>query len=407
MAIAADFDDLTFSCSSTRYIGPIGTSIEEVLGSFGSNVKATVDMTVDGATRTGILIEGSRTNVQFYSQQFDQYDTDQVTVNTNDTGTDDPLGTNTADEVVPSTNYNDHFIRKWITTFDENTPEGTWAASIFGKDNGYDLRMRHQHTGDQTDVNYDLSAKSVGSTSGIIDSGADDASDGWCFCWYTRDINDCAAYEWLRSEFLALDGTDYYFTGDGSSAFWGWQAQFEFGEWPSSIIPNSGTSDVTRAAANGYWDSTDVTSNLRGKITLYIIPEFGSAQLYDTSTEEQVLLHFDDATQDIKIYLEPGTSADTGRIVVDGASALVTSGNHTWSRGQILKIVIDPGEGDIITSLFTTGNGTHSGTSWSTDDGDVYLGQSSSNADHFFGLLFEPEYEEAAIEEALFFGRFI
>jgi hypothetical protein len=405
MAIAGDFDDLTHSCSSTRYLGPYGSEIEDVLGSFGANVQAIVTDTFDGATRTGIQIEGARTNVVDNSQVMGSWTIDGITVNDNTSETDDPIGTNTAEEIVLTTDtgghkiYESNFLGAAITES---------AHSVFFKegDTGFGLARR---SGTSTqDVSVDLSDGSIDHSTGTIDEGTEDAGDGWYYIYWTGGA--CGQFSTMYFMIQPQETAGAYqswWAPASADGIYAWQYQTELEvHYPSSIIPTSGTSNVTRAAVDAYWDENDVDSNLRGEITVYLIPGFSSAMLYDDGGDH-VILHFDDATQDIAIYMEPGTSADTGRIIVEGASALVTTGNHTWSRGQLLKIVINPDDGEVTTSLFTTGNDTHSGSSWSTDDGDVYLGQSSSNDNHFFGVIFQPEYEEAgvAVEEVLFYGR--
>jgi hypothetical protein len=389
------FDSITFSNASTRYLGPYPNTIEDVLGGFAANTPATVTGTFDGSSRTGMQIEGSRTNKHEKSNTLDTWAAEEMGVSANDSGTDDPLGTETSEELTPTTANASHRVYEYATNFNVSSTNGVYAFSIFAKYNGYDLyvNLYHADSVDDSYILYDLDAISYSIIAGIINAGIDEVDDSWVRGWFTRTLDENANYNWPRTRLNAYSG-GIYFAGDGASGFWAWQAQLELGYWPSSIIINSGTGEATRAADNAYWAAGSVPSALRGLITLYVIPQFSSEQLYDADTVNTIL-HFDDATQDIRVYFEQGTASDTGRIVVYGASALCTTGNLTWSRGQLLKITLNPATGDVTTTLFTTGNGTADGTAWSTDDGNVYLGQSASNTDYFFGVIFEPEYEAA------------
>lgn len=404
MAVVS-FDDLTFARNSVNKLGPYPGTIAGVLGAFSTNTPCTVTGTFDGATRTGMQIEGSRTNSTEYSQQHDQWgDLEAVAIDDDTTDTTDPLGTNTSDSITPTTDNQDHYAAQYQTSFDADSEEGTYALSVFGKDNGYDVLLSSIFASVECYSGFDLSAKSVVDESNVIDTDAEDAGSGWCFCWNTRDLTGVGEFIWLRFLVYAMDGTDIYFAGDGTGEVHAWASQCEFGWWPSSIIEVSSTTPVTRPADNAYWAAVDVVSALRGKIDVYVIPQFHSSVLDDSGTT-QTILHFDDATQDIKCYIE-GDGAGAAQIVVYGASAVVMTGAIAFSRGQLLKITFDPASGEVVVVGATSGNGTHSGSSWSTDDGDVYFGQSSSNADQFFGVIFEPEYEAAAtVDKAMLFSR--
>lgn len=396
------FGDLTFSNASTRYLGPYGDTINEVLGSFGANVQATVTGTFDGATRTGIQIEGSRTNHVNNSQGIENYTPYRLSYDDDTTATTDPLGGNTAEELIPNTDENTHY------TEDTAPIDGTsaYAFSLFAKADGYDGVRLSIHewcfVGDDPFGTYDLSPPSIIGSNSVLYVDIEDADNSWCLCFQVMQSD--TSHAGIPFWFYVLEAGYPYFDGDGTSSIYAWQSQIEEGFWPSSIIPVPSTTDVTRAADNAYFAEGDVVSALRGKIDIYLIPQFSSAMLDDSGTTHTIL-DFDDSVQPIKIYIEE-TGTDSGHIVVYGASALLTTGALTWSRGQLLKITIDPANGEITTSGFTSGDNTYSDTPWSTSDGDVYLGQSSSNTEHFFGIIFQPEYTEAAgVNSAMLFSR--
>jgi hypothetical protein len=181
-------------------------------------------------------------------------------------------------------------------------------------------------------------------------------------------------------------GSTYVCIGDGINGIYcGFVQTSSFVGFCGSPIVVPSTSPVTRAKDEGQFSAATITAahqlRKRHKITVY--PNYASTQL--SAGALKYLEHFNDATQDIDIYLK-----GDGKIYVDGAANLVTTGVHTWLAKQALTIDIDPANGKIITSGFTTGNGTTTGTAWSTDDGDVYWGQNTSESNQFDGLISEP-----------------
>lgn len=390
------FDDLTHSCAIQREIGPYPNSIEYKVGPFASNVKATITDTFDGSERKGIQIEGTRTSYIDYTDDIENWETgdfENVIYESETTDVDDPLGNNIANKIFATTDNDIHRVQNYCET-DETVPIGQYVISTHLRTTDSNYLNRDEAWWSPTDVKilYDLDTPDYTIVSGADEAAVEECSDSWIFCWGSFDFQSPGEFNWIRYRAALYHATSgLYFAGSGTDGIYLYALQLEYGLYPTSTIHCNG-SFTTRPAVNAYWDENDVDSNLRGKITVYIIPQFSSEHLYDED-EKHTLFHFDDETQNYQIYFEKGSSADTGRIIVYGASAVLTTDDHTWSRGQLLKLVIDPPSGEITTSLFTTGNDTHSGSSWSTDDGDVYLGQKNDNTEQFFGVIFEPEYE--------------
>jgi len=403
------FDNLTYGCASARYLGPYAGTIEDMDGPFSANTPATITGTFDGSTRTGIQLEGSRQNMSLDTGALDSWSANALDVAANTTDLVDPLGGNASEKLTPTTANTWHAVSRNNAILNDNTwTAGYYAFGAFAAKGNSNYRNAHStYHGTWHYVAFDLSDFSFTYGTGYTDYGAPVVGD-WGRCWVAY-YQAAGGPGTVRNRWFVWNGTadESSYEGDGSYIY-GWGVQWEFARFLSSYIPTTSAA-VTRAADNAYWGESDVPSALREKITVYVIPEFSSHAIYDEDIKHTVF-HFDDTDQDIKIYFEKGSSADTGRIVVMGASALLTTGNHTWSEGQLLKLVIDPENGEITTSLFTTGNDTHSDTPWATTDGDVYLGQSASNTEHFFGVVFGPEYEgeEPPVthpDNALFFSR--
>ncbi len=399
MAIAGDFDDLTFDCDSTRNLGPYGGTIESVEAEVAIDDLATWTGTVDGETRTGVMIEGSRTNYNTRCQEIDHADwsTTSLTMTADTTDIDDPLGGSTAEKVELIVEAGSHKSSRGSYIL------GTApiAVSVFAQDNGAYCHMGVRNDKTSPDFPYisvDLSDGSIDSADVTNDSqGTENAGDSWYYMYFTYGPTSVGNTSYnLQPQETAQDYQGWWEATTTDGCYW-WQAQIEVGPWPSSIIPTT-SSSVTRDAADAYWDEGDVDSNLRGEIVIYVIPAFSSSMLFDADTE-QTVIHFDDATQDYRLYFEKGVSAG-GRLILYGASAVITTGDLAWDRGQALKITLNPNDGSnskITCALFTTGNGSYTGTTYSTDDGDVWLGRDASGGDYFDGVIFEPEYEEGTV----------
>ncbi|CAK0750464.1 hypothetical protein CCP3SC1AL1_170004 [Gammaproteobacteria bacterium] len=196
----------------------------------------------------GLLVEEARTNVQLYSEQFDQwppwFNGTTLTVTAN-AGT-SPSGTTTADKIIPSVVSGIHYITDLATR-----GSGTFSFSVYAKASGYPrLGLRvYDGTAYQIRVTFDLLAGTVV----LLESGTariTPVGDGWYRCSGTGtsasgSMGSVAG--WVIESLPSTATVQGSFTGDGTSGALLWGAQVEVGAFPTSYIPTT-TATVTRAA---------------------------------------------------------------------------------------------------------------------------------------------------------------
>jgi hypothetical protein len=181
----------------------------------------------------GLLIEESRTNVGIYSEQFNQWTSDGVSVTANATTA--PDGTTTADLVTGVSGNR----RIYLINVISNGPVYTY--SIFVKKNvGSTIRFDNINVGSTaTEFNFDTGILTL---SGVFTAGAVTSySNGWYRISLTYTSNGASA------------SLGPYFVNTNNSCYM-WGYQFEQGTFATSYIPTSG-STVTRSA-----DSVSITN---------------------------------------------------------------------------------------------------------------------------------------------------
>jgi hypothetical protein len=198
----------------------------------------------------GLLIESTAaTNLQPYSEQFENavYTRAGSSVVANSTAA--PNGTTTADKLVESTaagaHYTDYTYNGTFATGD------TYTYSVFVKPAGRTfVRLNLYYAiGASGGANalFNLTNKTatpggVSSTQGVVDMG-----NGWLRCWISGVV-DTPAETRLLARTMISDGTvGSSYTGDGVSGLFLWGSQLEAGKVPTSYIQTVATS-ATRAA---------------------------------------------------------------------------------------------------------------------------------------------------------------
>ena len=198
-----------------------------------------------------LLLEAAGTNLLTYSEAFDNgvWGKTRATVTVNATIA--PDGLLTAEKLVDdSTASNNHYIEQNATA----TTANPHTLSVFVKPDSrtyVNLRiLEGTPFARSTNVNFDLSAATVGTKT---DSGGASASSasivsvggGWFRCSLTTTLGGSAT-SILAGVFLSSAGGTAY-TGDGTSGLFIWGAQLEAGAFPTSYIPTV-ASQVTRVA---------------------------------------------------------------------------------------------------------------------------------------------------------------
>lgn len=198
----------------------------------------------DPATLTalGLLVEGQRTNLCLYSEQFDNGNWVKSGSSITANAIVAPDGATTADKLVESATTAAHYVTQAISV----TSGVTYTFSFYAKAGERSVISCRGTAAWAADprVRFTLS----GSGSYVVDSGTPTASivavgNGWYRCSFTATTTSSASNGFL---FELYNGA-YGYAGDGTSGLYIWGAQAEAGDIITSYIPTS-ASQVTRAA---------------------------------------------------------------------------------------------------------------------------------------------------------------
>lgn len=193
----------------------------------------------------GLLIEGQRTNLILYSEQFENSDWQKgnCTIVTNTALA--PDGTTTAEKIVENSTTNQHYVFKIISV----TSGVSYTISVFAKAaERSELFLSFSTLNgafEAASAHFNLTSGVIRSTVGGCSPVIENAGNGWFRCSISKtatasasSIINCAALS---------NGSTFFYTGDGTSGIYIWGAQFETGAYATSYIPTT-SAQVTRAA---------------------------------------------------------------------------------------------------------------------------------------------------------------
>jgi hypothetical protein len=201
----------------------------------------------------GLLIEGQRTNVNIYSEEFDNaaWTNTNVTITANDETA--PDGNTTADAIVENTTNSSHSVARnnAATGISANTQ---YTASAFVKKGTRNwciigLSSFSNYVGNPR-AWFDLDNGVVGT----LDTGADaatiqDCGNGWYRCSVTATTvaSPGSTSSGTLVGIADVNGNANYAGTNGAKALYAWGAQFETAAFPTSYIKTT-TASVTRNA---------------------------------------------------------------------------------------------------------------------------------------------------------------
>jgi hypothetical protein len=275
----------------------------------------------------GLLVEEQRTNLLLRSEELSNATwAKDFTVATADQAT-APNGTLTADKVAEDSTTNFHAISQYVSGF----ASGAVASlSIYAKAAGRTkFRIQTDSTGGSGTADFDLSAVTATSGTGVFSAGSIQAvGDGW-YCCSVRCTTSGAGAIGLKVILAATTyGTSY--AGDGTSGIYLWGAQLEAGSFPTSYIPTT-TATVTRSADVASITGANFSSWYRqdeGTVfaeTRQLGDVLGFAFAVSDGTDNNRIAQFRNTTTLSSRNVRSGTAANPGNIAIASSQALVKS----------------------------------------------------------------------------------
>ncbi len=188
------------------------------------------------------IIRTAGANLFAYSEEFNNtWVGNEVTINPNVAIA--PNGSNTADELVPSTNNNAHYIYKNVlNSISKNT---FYTQSIYAKANGYDTLEVYTNTIYNSFVfgytKFDLTnGKIIFNTGGTSKTASiKDVGNGWYRCSVTDITTSSVTSGSMRTYWYVNQSASY--AGDGTSSIYLWGAQLEEGSSVSDYVKTTNT----------------------------------------------------------------------------------------------------------------------------------------------------------------------
>jgi hypothetical protein len=381
---------ITFTRSST------GTYVDEfgVIKTAASN-EARFDH--DGSGNSlGLLVEESRTNLFWYSEEFDNawWTKSRVVITANSVVA--PDGSTTADTVTQDTTAGYHYVQRTTLGLATST---RYSYSVYVKAAGQTqiaLTLGNSIVfGSPTIlVTYNLSTvtATVTQANAAANAVADIQSVG--NGWYrlsvlgttTSSSGNSVAEVWL------LDNSgNLSFTGDGTSGIYIWGAQLEAGSFPTSYIPTSG-STATRSADVASMTGTNFSSwynQSEGTLLTNITP-------HDV-TNNDFAYSLSDGTSSERIVSLIGSSYS--HYVVDGGSIQAQINYAGYTANTETKAAAAYATNDIAYATDGTVRGTDTSATIPTVDNLVIMAN-RSNGNHVTGTISRLTYYDRRLTDA-------
>jgi hypothetical protein len=166
----------------------------------------------------------------------------------------------------------------------------------------------------------------------------------------------------------------------GTIQFWG--AQCERDVAPSAYVRTAGAAAARPDDIPGFSEAPAAMES--GRWRILVRPQWSSVETNGVANPKYLFQFTNGADDVIRI-----TNSEELN-VRQGSANKVTTSALTWARNALLDIVFDPVAGTLTLAGFASGNGVHSGTSWSWTSDRLYVGTLGSGSGPFPGGYSEP-----------------
>lgn len=270
-----------------------------------------------GSSCPRLLLEPQRTNLATYSEQFNNAAWTKQEVNVTANAAIAPDGTQSADNIVPTTVLGTHQIFSGALVSSSQC-----AMSVYAKANGYTTFHMLDRASGSNGAAFNLANGTVtnaGSGVGTITS----VGNGWYRCTAVATTTGVRFY---------IPTPASNFTGDGTSGVLLWGAQVEAGAYATSYIPTLGAA-VTRGADAA---SKTSASALIGQTEGTLYAEFTRLNVGNAV----VLFQTNDGTSNNRAQIEISTSGAAIGVALSGGALTCLIIGPTLALGQTHKVAI-------------------------------------------------------------------
>lgn len=338
----------------------------------------------------GLLVEGARTNSLLRSQEWDAANGAWSPVNGtfSQNTTAAPNGTTTADSVLSGSTATDSFGSDALGAVVVASTRHTLSAYLKEGDEGPWVYLGHRDVTNAVHRElawFNLSTGAKGTTGGtgtVHDYGIEVLANGWHRCWMS--ITTQAGEVALNVRILKAsgDGVTTDATISGNTLYYGWGAQVEAGNFPSSYIPTTtvaverpaDAAAITGVATAAWFNSTGWT----------IVAEVAQ----DTAVNDSgvVAALYDTASSNYDNMRRNGASGFEHLAYTAGATvASVTGGS--WPAITATKAAIATALNDFVLAVAGANVGTPDTTGAIPTSLDELQIGSMANANYLFGYI--------------------
>jgi hypothetical protein len=300
-----------------------GYSFTRASQGYYTNSDGTLTSFASGALRRGdrgVLIEGSRTNLLTYSQEFDDAawgkTRSSITVN----ATTAPDGTLTADKLVEDTSTNTHFVlNNSAVTVTSGAPV---AYSVFLK--ASERTIAQILDNDLIGATFDLSSGVATDVPAGVTATITALANGWYRCTMARDAGSVNGRIVVR---LVSTGTTSSYTGDGTSGIFIWGAQLEQASFQSSYVPTVAAAATRAADSLSYTAGVSYPASLWAEFSQDVLAGGGSNRIFQ----------IDDGSINNRATLYMSTNVVTFRVSTSGSNVATVLVSGAISASVVYK----------------------------------------------------------------------